>query len=238
MRTREKNSSSVIAVSVQVRQLFSQLRARERKMRAHRSLAQSRHRGNLAMLELFDQMQPRDDALHLRQLVDGPADPPRDLARDRRKIGAVPARGRLSLRDLFVLHALAMLEHVEREIRGDAKDPRSERLVDAKASDALIRLHERLLRQLLGVIRAAHDAPRNREDSLRIKGHQDVERPGVPSLRALDELAFGLHTFLLAMLLQSGRAPLHPPPEACAAATSFGFLRSVSVTSIMPPRID
>ena len=57
-----------------------------------------------------------------------------------------------------------MLHHVEREIRDDASDPRTERIADPEASDVLISLHERLLREILGIMRIARDAPGDRDD--------------------------------------------------------------------------
>jgi len=119
-----------MAVPVQIRQFFPQLRAREGEMRADRPLAQSRHRRDLPMLELLDQMQPRDDGLHFRQLVQRILDAPRDLIRSRRKIGVITPRRRLTLRDLLVFDAPAVLQNVEREVGGNAKDPGSERLAE------------------------------------------------------------------------------------------------------------
>ena len=131
-------------------------------MRAHRPLAQSRHLRDLGVAELLDEVEPRHDALHLRQRLDGGVDAHGQLARARRQIGIVAAGGRLDVAQLFVPEALAMFDHVQCQVRHDSIDPRTEWLSRLEAADGPVRLDEGLLREVLGVVGVADDSPGDR----------------------------------------------------------------------------
>ena len=137
-------------------------------MRPHRSLAEFHHLRNLAVIELLDEVQPRNDALHLRQRLDRCIDARTELVCNRRQIGLIPSLRRLRFAQLFVTEPASMLHDVEREIRHDAKDPWSERLAGTEAADRLIRLHECFLREVFRIMRTPHDSPRNRRHSFQV----------------------------------------------------------------------
>src|SRR5215213_1405210 len=90
VRNRSKNLSSSV---IKVRQCLLQFPPRERQMRAYRTVGESSHLRDLRVLEFFDQMQARHDALHLRQLVQGGVDAPGDVVAHGRQLRVVAARG-------------------------------------------------------------------------------------------------------------------------------------------------
>src|SRR5437773_6380391 len=111
-------------------------------MRTHRSFTQLRHGCDLCVLEMFHQKQSRDDALQLRQRLNGGIDPSRQLVAKGREIGAIAAGGRMRVSQLLVPETLPVFENVECEVRHDSIDPWTERFSWFEPLDRLIRLHK------------------------------------------------------------------------------------------------